>query len=68
MGHPMVEWAAEYYFLDAGTDTFDPRFDEIEPVVMFRSTGFADMLVALSRELAKSAPTEIGQPRGRHRF
>jgi len=35
---------------------------------MFRSTGFADMLVALSRELAKSAPTEIGQPRGRHRF
>jgi len=54
----MVEWAAE----------FDQRFDEIEPVVMFRGIGFADMLVALSRELAKSAPTEIGQPRGRQRF
>ena len=68
MGHPIVEWAGEYYFLKAGTDTFDPRFDEIEPVVMFRSTGFADTLVALSREWAKSAPTEIGQPRAQYRF
>src|SRR5690242_1540750 len=68
MGHPMVEWAGEYYLLHEGVDRFDPRFDEIEPVVMFRSAGFADMLVSLSRELAKSAPTEIGQPCGRHRF
>jgi len=68
MGHPMVEWAGEYYLLHEGVDRFDPRFDEIEPVVMFRSTGFADMLASLSRELAKSAPTEIGQPHGRHCF
>src|SRR5437764_1474655 len=60
MGHPIIECADEYYFLRVGVDRFDPRFDDIEPVVMCRSTGFADMLAALSRELAKSTPTEIG--------
>src|SRR5204863_2188708 len=59
MGQPLIEWADEYYLLKAEVESFDPRFDEVEPVLVFRSTGFTGMLASLSCELATYWPAEI---------
>jgi radical SAM protein with 4Fe4S-binding SPASM domain len=68
LGHSLVEWGGEYYLLKAGIGAFDPRFDDVEPHVLFHCADFADTLRSVERFLAKNGPLEIKLDHKRYRF